>query len=215
MPDCDYCGETFDDEGSYLRHLEATHEDELGAIDRRRVADLEPDGDGLPTGPIAIGVVVLLSVALVGYVVFAGGSSSAAADEPTLDSSVHTHGTMTAEIDGQTLEFSEQRFLENDPAFHFHAGYYEEYGEHIWHIHARGVTLQYALETLGIEVDDEWTVLRYDGTEYDDADGETTVTIEVNGEAVAPSEYTLEGVGPEEAAAAGEGDDVRIVVTTE
>ena len=39
MPDCDYCEESFADEDAYLDHLADVHEGELGAIDRRRVAD--------------------------------------------------------------------------------------------------------------------------------------------------------------------------------
>ena len=215
MVHCEYCEASFDDEDAYLRHLKADHEGELGAIDRRRVEGITADEGGLPTGPVAIGVILLVSIAVVGYVVLTAGGDATASDEPVPDPDVHYHGTLTATIDGEELDFSEERFLENDGAFHFHPGYYEEYGEHIWHVHARGVTLQYALETLGIEVDDDGTVLTYDGERYDDVDADTDVRIEVNGESVAPGEYVLEGVGPENRAADGEGDDVRIVVTTE
>lgn len=52
MPDCEYCGATFDDEAAYRDHLDDAHADELGRIDGRRVEDhegahgeAEPDAD--------------------------------------------------------------------------------------------------------------------------------------------------------------------------
>ncbi|MFB6170786.1 MAG: DUF3105 domain-containing protein [Haloarculaceae archaeon] len=78
MPECDYCGASFDTEQAHLEHLGNEHEGELGPIDRRRV-DSDGDGDtGLPTGPIVLLVVVFASAAIVTYFVFGGGSGNAA-----------------------------------------------------------------------------------------------------------------------------------------
>lgn len=215
MPDCDYCGDSFDDESAYLKHLKAEHRSELGPIDRRRIGDVDIDDGGLPTGPIALAVVIVASVAIVGYVVFIAGSGGAAAGEPTYDASNHVHGTMTMTIDGEEVDFMEPQFVENHQVFHFHGYENDEYGEHVWHIHGHGVTLQWALDSLGIEVNDEGTVLTFDGETYDDSDPGTTVEVTVNGEAVDIPTYELDGVGPEDQAAAGAGDDVVITVETD
>lgn len=223
MHECDYCGETHDSERAHLRHLKSAHRDELGPIDRRRVGDVEVDDGGLPTGPLALGVVVLASFAVVGYVVFIAGSGDAgagAADHGTIADdgepydvgAIHTHGTMEATIDGDEIDFEEDSRIGGSDAFHFHRGYADRFGEQIYHIHARGVTLQYALDALGMEVNDDGTVLTFDGETYDDSDADTTVEITVDGQPVEPADHLLEGVGPEDEAAAGEGDSVRIVV---
>jgi hypothetical protein len=69
MPDCEYCGRTFDDEEAHLDHLAEVHADELGAIDRRRVEKRGgEDADGLDwTLPalLAAGVVILGVAAVV------------------------------------------------------------------------------------------------------------------------------------------------------
>lgn len=220
MQECDYCGATHDSERAHLKHLKSEHRSELGPIDKRRVGDVSVDDGGVPTGPIALGVVILASLAVVGFVVFAGGNGGgggdAAADgEPYNVGQVHDHGTMEAVIDGEELFFEDEEFVELDQAFHFHAGYYDRYGEQIYHLHAQGVTIQYALETLGIEVNDDGTVLEFRDETYDDGDADTSIEITVDGEAVDPGEYVLSGVGPESQAAEGEGDDLRIVVETE
>lgn len=207
MPDCEYCSRSFDDEETYLRHLRSDHESELGAIDQRRVADLEGDDEGLPTGPLVLGLILLTSVALVSYVVlFAGGSD--AATEPHSHGSVHEHGTMEVTIEGEQLDLTSDRYAHSDRGFHFHDGQRNP----VWHIHAQDVTLQYALGTLGIEVNDAGTVLRYDGNTYRDDDSDTKVIVEVDGESVEPASYTLEGVRSEAPDAGG--DHVRVVVRT-
>lgn len=224
MHECDYCGETHESERAHLRHLKSEHRDELGPIDKRRVGDVSVGDEGVPVGPIAIGAIVVISAAVVGYVVLmAGGDAGAngvdhgdiAADgEPYDAGAIHTHGSIEAVIDGEEIDFESDPRISGDQAFHFHDGYYEQYGTHIYHVEARGVTLQYALGTIGIAVNDEGTVLEFDGETYDDGDPDTTVEITVDGEAVAPADHLLEGVPDEDAAAAGEGDDVRIVVET-
>ena len=75
MPDCSYCGASFDDEESYLRHLGDEHDDELGRIDRRRVRSLERDGgvvDEIPVGGVVL-VGIIGIAAVVGFLVVDGG----------------------------------------------------------------------------------------------------------------------------------------------
>lgn len=200
MPDCGYCDESFDDESAYRDHLRAEHADELGPIDRRRV---ETDGgSGLPTGPLALGLVLVVSAAVVGYVVFlpGGGGADAATDGPVNVGSVHYHGTMEVVVDGDPVDFSQPEYQYRNTgvdAFHFEAG-----DGTTWHGHAEEVTLAWAMESLGIGVTPE--TVTFDGTTYDDADPDSNVTITVDGEPVTPSSYVLQ-----------EGDAVRIVVEVE
>ncbi|MFB6174280.1 MAG: hypothetical protein ABEI39_06520 [Halobacteriales archaeon] len=193
MPDCRYCDASFPDEEAYHEHLRAEHEDELGPIDRRRIADDDAE-ESLSTGPIAIGLVLLVSVAVVGYVIFSGGSdSTAVARTPTAVGSVHYHGTINVTIAGERLDFSRDRYQLQAEAFHFERGDGER-----WHVHARSVTLEYAMASLGIDVAPDR--IRFEGTTYSEADG-ATVVVEVDGESVDPASYVLR-----------EGDHVRIVV---
>ena len=209
MPQCSYCGDSFSDEEALLHHLDTDHREELGRIDRRRVESLGSEDDA-NRKVVAIGAVALLLIGLGAVLLVIGGDDS---PEPTPNPSVHEHGTMSIVIDGDELPLSESPdFVENDQIFHFHGYEMDEYGAHVWHIHGTDVTLQWALSTLGIEVNDAGTTLTYDGETYDDADASTSVDIRVNDESIEPGSYFLEGVGPESAAAAGDGDDVVIIV---
>jgi len=194
MPDCDYCGASFDSEEAEIEHLRDEHGNELGPIDQRRVG-VTDDGDGFPTGPVALGFVLVAAFAVVGYVIFVAGSG-AASDGPTDVGSVHYHGTINVTVEGETVDFSQPEYQrpQEHPAFHFEDG---EGGR--WHVHGQGVTLQYAMETLDIEVTED--TVTFDGTTYRDGDEGTTVVVEVNDQPVDPSEYVLQ-----------RGDHIRIVV---
>jgi len=101
---------------------------------------------------------------------------------------------MEVVIDGQRVDFSRSQYQLQADAFHFEANEGRR-----WHVHARGVTLAWAMESLGIPVTAE--TVTFEGRTYDDSDPDTTVTIRVNGEPVTPSSYVLQ-----------RGDRVRIVV---
>jgi sulfur carrier protein ThiS len=194
MPECDYCDRSFDDEAGYHEHLRNEHAQELGPIDQRRVATDDGAG-GLPTGPLALGLVLLIAAGVVGYLVFLPGSGGGSSEgEPTDLGAVHYHGTMEVVIDGQRVDFSRSQYQLQADAFHFEANEGRR-----WHAHARGVTLAWAMESLGIPVTAE--TVTFEGRTYDDSDPDTTVTIRVNGEPVTPSSYVLQ-----------RGDRVRIVV---
>lgn len=197
MPECDYCGASFDDEDAYLTHLGDEHADELGRIDRRRVERANDDRE-LPTGPIVLGVVLLSAVLVVGYTVaLSGGGHNSGG--PHSVGSVHYHGGITVTIDGEQIDFSrpEYQHPRENPAFHFEGGDGSQ-----WHVHAQGVTLKYAMSTLGIEVTE--STVTFQGTTYRDDDPNTSITVQVNGGSVTPSEYVLQ-----------EGDHVQIVVRVE
>lgn len=188
MPECDYCGATHESETAHLEHLEAEHYDELGPIDKRRVGDDDGDG-GFPTGPVAIGVVLLAATGIVGYVVFVAGGSSGGIGQA---GSAHYHGGIEVTITGDTVDFSQPQYQVQDRRFHFEKGDGSE-----WHAHATGVTLEYGMSTLGIGIGEN--SVTFNGTEYVDGEG-YEVIIQVNGEDVSPG-YVLT-----------DGDDIRIVV---
>lgn len=199
MPECEYCNESFGDEEAYNAHLEAEHYDELGRIDRRRLAD-DPDSQdsGLPVGLIAGALMLVIAVVAVGAVIFlqTGGETTTpeGQQQPTDVGSVHYHGSIEMVVEGQQIDFSQRQYqLQSDP-FHFEDGEGTR-----WHVHARGVTLGYAMSTLGFEVTD--STVTYQGTTYRDSDSDTSVTVTVDGDPVTPSEYVLQ-----------EGDDIRIIV---
>jgi hypothetical protein len=211
MPDCNYCSESFDDEEEYLDHLHADHdESELSRIDRRRVEQHMGTGDGgdLPTGPlIIVGILVFTGAVLVYVTFFVGvdgppGGNDVAQTPYGLDTA-HGHGTIDVTIDGQTLDFSRQRYQLEDDAFHFEGG-----DGDVWHTHAQGVTLEYAMSTLGIDVNS--TSVTFEGETYSARDPNTEVIIEVNGNSVNPKTYVLDGA--ESVSNADRGDHVRIVV---
>lgn len=202
MPECSYCGEGFDDEDALLAHLRDEHDGELGAIDRRRVAALDGEGGWeLPTGPAILAGVILISLAVVVYVtVFLGGGGGG--DEPGPFGSAHVHGTMEMTVLGEPVDFSQPRYQVEADRFHFESGNGE-----VWHAHATGVTLAWAMDTLDIGVTEDAVSFR--GTTYRDGDPNTEVIVEVDGEPVDPETYVLEGV----ADGSGQGGDhVRIVV---
>jgi hypothetical protein len=183
MADCDYCGESFDGEVPDS-HLRAEHLDELGPIDRRRLGEADDDG-GLPTGPIALVAVVGLAVALVAYVVFFTGGSSAAGAGPL--QSDHYHGTLQVTVLGEAVDFSEPRFQapngdQQRPRFHFEGGNGQQ-----WHSHASSVTLGFAMESLGFDV--TRNSFTYQGATYEDG-SEYDVSVTANGNAVGP-DYVL------------------------
>lgn len=209
MEECSYCGQAFDDEAAYTAHLAADHEGELGAIDRRRVEEHETDTEasGLPTGPLVLGVVFGVAVLLVVYVTLFMGGGEGAPDVGQAGTA-HEHGTIIVTVDGQTVDFSRDRYQVSQTGnsrFHF------EGGSAVWHKHATGVTLEYALGVHGIEVSEDSVTV--DGTTYRASDPGTEVVVEVNGESVDPSEYVVRGASS--ASAAEQGDHIRVVVRTD
>lgn len=223
MVDCRYCDEQFADEDALLEHLSEDHNTaELSRIDRRRLDDTttSSESDGLPSGAIAgIGVTAVILVAMLVAVVLLGNGGALGDDpQPYTDEvavtpinygEVHEHGLMEVTIEDETFDFADdQSLLGADEYFHFHGG------DHVWHTHGEQVTLEYALATLGIEVEEAGTVLKYDGGVYDDREDGTTVSITVNGETVNPSEYVLDGVAGTTVDEAAAGDYVVVTVET-
>jgi hypothetical protein len=203
MPECDYCGETFDDEDDYLRHLGAAHEGELGRIERRRVEDVSAadEGRSIPTGPAVLVGVFAFAMLLVLYVIFFFGVGSEGLGQL---GSAHEHGTIEMSVLGEQVDFSQPEYQTVADRFHF-----ENNEGRVWHKHATGVTLAWGMDTLDIGLSEG--SVTFEGTTYEDSDPEYDVTITVNDRPVDPEDYVLQGVG--EGTPPEQGDSVQIVVT--
>ncbi len=100
---------------------------------------------------------------------------------------LHVHGTIDFTVDGEELDFSQDKYQQagHNDHFHFEGGHASP-----WHAHSAHVTVGYAMSTLeGINVSDD--AITYNGTAYafDSEDG--AATVKVNGESVDPNEYYL------------------------
>lgn len=104
MPDCDYCGETFDDEDAHLDHLAAEHDGELKRIDQRRVEGRDTGGDGVSTTTIVGGLAVVAVAALAGVVLLGGGGGSAPAGNQTTSGNVTAEGNTIVSFAGTAPE---------------------------------------------------------------------------------------------------------------
>lgn len=211
MEECDYCGSTFEEEGDHLQHLRNEHYDELGRIDRRRVEGIGEEDTEIDPGPILILLIVGMTAAIVLYLFFFvvddgnGTADAADADQTPYNlGGIHEHGTLEVVVLGDEIDFTEDQYIERDQAFHFHDGYQSG----LWHTHAEGVTIEYAMATLGFEISEN--SLSYDGETYEAPDYEVEIT--VDGEPVDPETHVLDGVADEGAAAGDAGDDVQILV---
>lgn len=195
MPECRYCGETFNNDDAHRSHLKTAHADELGPIDQRRLS-VDEDDDGVSLRLVALGVIILLAGVVVVYATLMGSDGAGRVIEPRDTGAVHYHGTINVTVENQSVDFGQPRFQYESTgvdAFHFEDGDGSE-----WHVHARSVTLQWAMATVGLEVSEE--TVTADGTTYGDDPDETAI-VEVDGESVEPSTYILQ-----------EGDHIRIVV---
>lgn len=152
----------------------------------------------IPTILVVLGIVLVLSIGALGVVLISSSDEETpearnAEIQPTNLWSVHHHGTIEVIIDGQEIDFSQERYQNQAGAFHFEGGEGSR-----WHVHAQNVTLEYAMGTLGFDITD--SSVRYQGQTYQDGAPNGTVTITVNEEPVDPSTYVLR-----------DGDQIRIV----
>ncbi|MDJ1433175.1 hypothetical protein [Halostagnicola sp. A-GB9-2] len=208
---CTYCGESLPD-NEYEDHLRREHADELTTIDKRRlnVSSENSSRRNIRRRNVALytGVAVVLVLFVLGYsTVFLGSESAAssAVHQPDISSEIHEHGTIAISIDDDAVAFDDPQYIERDGCFHFH----DSDGAEVWHTHCEDVTIEYALETLEMDVTTDQFVV--DGETFTEGDGDSVV-VAVNGEAVDPQTYVLEGVESVEDASAGGGDNVEIVV---
>lgn len=206
VPDCDYCGRSFDAEDAYLEHLAEEHYEDLGRIDRRRVDSAFADSDETSQQTVLVAAAAVLGLLIIlggAFLLFGGGGGggdtdlgSSAKPTPHDYRSVHYHGTLVMRVGGDRVDFSQDKYQVQNRYFHF-----ENRNGTQWHVHAKDVTLQYAMDTLDIHVTN--STVEYQGTVYRDSAANTDVTVTVNGNSVKPSSYVLQP-----------GDRVRIIVET-
>ncbi|MEY7850190.1 hypothetical protein AB7C87_13435 [Natrarchaeobius sp. A-rgal3] len=218
---CPYCGEPVP-EAAYDRHIERVHRDELGRIDRRRLGVDTASSRGVDTASsrgaddtangrtvlLYAGVVAVLVALALGYGLVVLGTDetpSSAAVEPDTSAPTHEHGTIHVEYDGTVVDFDDPNYLERDGCFHFHA--YDN--ADVWHVHCEDVTVEYALETLGMELSEDRFAV---GDETFSTDSGDEISVTVDGEPVDPTEHVLEGVESVDDARDGAGDDLEVVV---
>lgn len=210
MPECDYCGDSFDGESAYQSHLKREHEDELSRVDKRRVEGTESE-ESISIGAIVIGLMVVGGFLVAGYVAVIGGGFGE--DGPHGD--IHEHGTFEVIIDGEPVDFDQSQYIEQDPHFHFHGGdRVDQSTQYVFHVHSMGVTIEYALESLGFEIASDGSELTVGDETYRDEDPDTSISVTVDGESVEPGDHELGG-GSVSEARNGEGDDVSIIVSTD
>lgn len=190
---CDHCGAEFGSRREEIEHVLSEHGDDISSHradelkrERNRL-DEESNGGGLPVSRRAIAAgVMLLAVVGGGYALMNTGavsftSSGGGTDTPTGNvgaqvgppGSAHDHAGFSVVVDGEPIRFSKPRYQLQADRVHFEGGD----GSTI-HKHATGVTVEYALETLGLDVNA--TCLTVHGDQYCEPEGEVEVT--VNGE---------------------------------
>lgn len=100
---------------------------------------------------------------------------------------LHVHGHIDMTVNGEEVNFSQSKYKTPGHNQYFH---FEGDSAPLWHAHAWGVQLGYAMSTLpGINVTED--SVTFDNTTYERSDDGTSITIQVNGEPVDPSTYVL------------------------
>ncbi len=218
MEECRHCNASFEEEQELLQHVADEHPDELGEIERRRLQRTD-DGSWTPHPGVAAGVAVSLVIAGV-FVYFLLFADVTEVVEPTERGAVHDYGTITLEVDGETIDLSQDEYLEADVYWYLDPGSVDQAREgYVWERHARDVTLEYALFTIGVDVGDDTSNATYvdvtsedreaEERSYDRRDGDA-VEVTVDDREVDPRSYRLQGVGnPEDVE---DGDRIHVVL---
>lgn len=195
---CEYCDETFSSRRAEISHVLAEHGDDLTSHERdalkRERNDLSADTetglfDRLPVsrslGLTVLAVAVLVAggygLASTGIVSFQGGGG---ASGPTGSAgtgatpasvgpvgSTHEHATFSVVVDGAPIDFGQPRYQVQSSHVHFENGD----GSTI-HSHATGVTIGYALDTLGLGING--TCLTVHADTYCESTGNVTTTVD-------------------------------------
>ncbi|MDY6769424.1 MAG: hypothetical protein SVU88_00460 [Candidatus Nanohaloarchaea archaeon] len=184
---CDRCGKPVDSRRAEIEHVLDQHGDALTSHDRdelkRELNQLgDAGGSRLPATPRTLGLAVLAvglvaaagygltATGLVSFSAGSGGTPTGAAVGPA--GSTHQHAQFSVLVDGEEIDFSRDRYQMQSRKVHFEAGN----GDRI-HVHATGVTIGYALDTLGLGINS--TCLTVHGETYcEDGGGRLSVTVD-------------------------------------
>ncbi len=197
MVDCSYCGKSFGGEKEYIRHLKQEHQGELKSIDRKRIEEFEEDkllNFSGSIGVFALGGILVLSFVFILFLYFnpLGSNTTNTGGSLVLDSD-HYHGTIDVVIDGNRIDFSQPKYQLQSDYFHFESGNGER-----WHAHARNVPLNFAMQTVDINIHNN-TALTFNGNTYTEKNYNISITS--NGESIDPTSYILK-----------QGDNIQITV---
>ncbi|MBX0324293.1 hypothetical protein EGH21_14785 [Halomicroarcula sp. F13] len=98
----------------------------------------------------------------------------------------HPHGRLNMTVDGEPVDFTQEKYVMAEEAFHFHG----DENAARWHGHSLNLTAAYALSTFpGMNVSED--AMTYNGTTYMENGSETSFTVTVDGEEVDPNTYVL------------------------
>jgi hypothetical protein len=172
MPECNHCGESFDDEDAYARHLRDNHSEDLSRIEQQAVDKLRKES-GSGVSVIAIAAVALFGIVLAGvfYFIFVGGGDGVSGDGVQNVGADHYHAAVSMAVNGSQVDFSQQKYQGQDRAVHFE-------GDSRLHIHAQQATLGYFMQTVGMGVSEN--SLTYEGESYVDGRN-ASIRVRANG----------------------------------
>ncbi len=199
--ECGDCSETFSSRRELVQHRLDEHGDEMNSHERdelkRELNSLQAQqsGDSTDYRPAVMSVVALLAIAGIGYAVVASGfvsfSTSGGTSTPTGNvasvgpvGSAHQHAQFSVTVDGERIDFSQQRYQLQSDLIHFEGGD----GTTI-HKHATGVTIDYALQTLGMDIRGD--CLTVHGNQYCEGEG-SDLSVTAGGEEVNASTYVIQ-----------------------
>lgn len=203
---CEYCDASFGSRRDEINHLLDEHDDELTSHDRdelkRERNKLQDNGNGRNHKDLmktaGVGVLAVLLFAGIGYALMAAGYISFSLDSGATGGmgapgSTHEHMPFTVIVNGEQIDFSQPKYqVGQTQNQHVH---FEQGDGSTLHKHATGVTLGYAMESLGMKINSTCLTLDTGETYCEGDGGELTVT--AGGKEVDdPASYVLQnGVG--------------------
>lgn len=206
--ECGDCNETFNSRAELVEHRLDKHDDDMNSHERdelkRELNSLQAQqsSDSTSYRPVVMSVVALLAIAGIGYTLFASGviSFSASGGTPTATGnaasigpagSTHEHMSFGVIVDGEEINFALPKYQigqTQNQHIHFEGG-----DGDIIHKHATGVTIKFALQTLGMDINSSCLTLDT-GETYCEGE-ESTLEVTAGGEEVNASTSVLtEGV---------------------
>lgn len=185
---CDQCDKEFNTEEGLNQHKHDKHgvKQEKKEIkkerEEQRKVEIDKKVKGKKTKKWIIVAAVIVALIAGGYFVATSlpKSSGTVVGPP---GSTHTHQDMKVYINGKAIDFSLPKYQLRSRAVHFEGG-----DGFVIHTHATGMTLAYALNTLGIKLDECLTV---DGVRYCNSSN-STLKIYVNGAQISDVNYLFQ-----------------------
>lgn len=98
----------------------------------------------------------------------------------------HPHGQLRMRVNGEPVDFTQERYTMASEKFHFHG----DEGAARWHAHTLSVTVDAALSTFP-DITASGDTITYNGSTYQANGTSSSYTVTVNGEQVDPSTYVV------------------------